>query len=604
MKRNKAVMFITLVIVAVFYALTCGFAATSVKAPQTAFSTVKVEMSDGSSVVSSNTSSVTLDIDKGTNKVYAYIGEIRTSHKDSGGQEYVNVILDFKRRSSSDSSYSKRVGNTQDDRIFVTHGSGGYRWTLIYDGGKTELDYNRVKIHCSDEIDIYEVAFVNKNGKVLNAEYISGSELEGEAGHRNICDEPSSFTCSVSKSHIFTDRELEEIAAVKTVMRNDGKTLGEGALNAELNALSVAAFGLNTFALRLPSLLAGFAILVAVYLLADLLFGNDFISVISVAVCLAFGSVFSVSFLAYGSVSACFAIYAFYFAIKFFAADYYVEDAGNAALDISLAGLFFGLSAATKASLFVLLPGLAAIIIYAYVRAAKRYKAEEKAAKGLDKETVYLAYGRKRNFYRLVSLVSLIVIPLAVVLISYAFVGKALKGMYGAGFMGSAFSFIGSAFGFGSGIIPVKLLIGMGSENLGGGYYAFANYITAGLSIISLLFVIVLLIAKSKNKKVSAAAGASANKIKLILTAFVSAFIAGVFGAAEYVTDFALCSAFYALVVALAVCLAESLFGKKANVVATVLVGVSLAAFFVGYVGYTGINVSETARNILYGWQI
>ncbi len=597
-------MFITLVLVAVFYALTCGFAATSVKAPQTAFSTVKVEMSDGSAVAASNTSSVTLDIDRGTNKVYAYIGEIRTSHKDSEGKEYVNVVFDFKRRTTSDSSYSKRVGDKQDERVYVTNGSGGYRWTLIYDGEKTELDYNRVKIHCADEIDIYEVAFVDKDGKVLNAEYVSGSELDGEAGHENICDEPSSFTSSVSKSHIFTERELSEIAAVKTIMRNDGKTLGEGALNAELNALSVAVFGLNTFALRLPSHLAGFAILVAVYLLADLLFGNDFISVISVVVCLAFGSVFSVSLLAYGSVSACFAIYSFYFAIKFFAADYYIEDTKNAALDISLAGLFFGLSAAANASLITLLAGLAAIVIYAYVRAAKRYKKEEKAAKGLDKETVYLAYGKKKTFYRLASLCSFIVIPAAVILISYAFAGKALKGMYGAGFIGSAFSFIGSAFGFGGEIVPVRLLIGMGSENLGGGYYAFANYVAACLSIISLLFVIVLLVIKGKNKKVSEAVDGSANKTKLILTAFISAFIAMIFGAAEYVTDFALCSAFYALVVALAVCLAGELFGKKANVVAIVLVSVGLAAFLVNYVGYTGINVSETARNILYGWQI
>lgn len=597
-------MFITLVLVALFYALTCGFAATSVKAPQTAFSTVKVEMSDGSAVVASNTSGVTLDIDKGTNKIYAYIGEIRTSHKDDDGKEFINVVFDFKRRTGSDSSYSKRVGDSEDERVYVTNGSGGYRWTLIYDGDKAELDYNRVKIHCADEIDIHEVAFVDKDGNVLNAEYVSGSSLGGETGHANICDEPSSFTDSVSKSHIFTDRELGEIAAVKTVMRNGGKTLGEGALNAELNALSVAVFGLNTFALRFPSLLAGLAILIAVYLTADLLFGNDFISVISVAVCLAFGSVFSVSFLAYGAVAACFAIYAFYFAMKFFAADYYIEDTKSAALNVSLVGVFFGLSAAANASLFTLLIGLAAIIVYAYVRAARRYKAEEKAAKGLDKETVYLAYGKKKNFYRLASLCSLVVIPLALTALSYAFVGGALKEMYGAGFVGSAFSFIGSAFGTGSGVVPAKLLIGFGSENLGGGYYAFANYITADLCTISLLFVIILLIVKNKNGKISEAIGASVNKTKLILTAFASAFIAGMFGTAEYVTDFALCSAIFALVTALAVSLAGDLFGKKANVTAVVLVSLGMAAFLVNYVGYTGINVSETARNILYGWQI
>ena len=273
-------------------------------------------------------------------------------------------------------------------------------------------------------------------------------------------------------------------------------------------------------------------------------------------------------------------------------------------MNVSLVGVFFGLSAAANASLFTLLIGLAAIIVYAYVRAARRYKAEEKAAKGLDKETVYLAYGKKKNFYRLASLCSLVVIPLALTALSYAFVGGALKEMYGAGFVGSAFSFIGSAFGIGSGVVPAKLLIGFGSENLGGGYYAFANYITAGLCTISLLFVIILLIVKNKNGKISEAIGASVNKTKLILTAFASAFIAGMFGTAEYVTDFALCSAIFALVTALAVSLAGDLFGKKANVTAVVLVSLGMAAFLVNYVGYTGINVSETARNILYGWQI
>ena len=50
MKKTKSVFYIALIISALLYALTCGFAATSVKAPQTAFSTVNVETTDGGTV--------------------------------------------------------------------------------------------------------------------------------------------------------------------------------------------------------------------------------------------------------------------------------------------------------------------------------------------------------------------------------------------------------------------------------------------------------------------------------------------------------------------------------------------------------------------------
>ena len=61
MKKTKSVFYIALIISALLYALTCGFAATSVKAPQTAFSTVNVETTDGGTVSPSRASNVTLE---------------------------------------------------------------------------------------------------------------------------------------------------------------------------------------------------------------------------------------------------------------------------------------------------------------------------------------------------------------------------------------------------------------------------------------------------------------------------------------------------------------------------------------------------------------
>ncbi len=602
MKTNKSLFYITLIALALFYALTCGFAATSVKAPQTAFSTVKVELTDGGKISPSKSSNVTLDVEKGTKKVYAYVGEIRSSKTDADGNSYVNIIFDFKMRSGDDTHFSERVGDDENGRIYVNHGSGGYKWTLIYDGEKAS-SYDRVKISTVDEMDIYEVAFVDKDGNVLRAEYKYGSDIGSETGHANICDESSSFTASKSKANNFTDKELEEIAAVKTVMRNQGRSFGQGILNAELNALSVAVFGLNTFGLRFPSLLAGFAALIAVYLIVDLLFGNARLSVFALLVCLTCGSIFAASLTACNSISACFAVYAFYFAMKFFVEDYYVEDRESAIIHIGLSGLFFGLSVAANASLLVLISGLGAIVGYAAVRGAKRYKEDEKAAKGLEKEDVYVAYRGKKIFYFVSVACSFVVLPIIILLVSYAFVGSALAKAYRGGFIGGAFAFIGSSFGFGESVIPVKLLAGFGSENLGGGYFAFANYFTSALCLVSLAFIIIALVL-NKKEKIGNALGRSANKTKLILTAFVSAFVALTFGKGDFATDFALCSAFYSLVAALALHLAVRIFGEKIKTVATVLVCVCLAAFAMNYVGYAGIAVSETAKNVLYGWQI
>lgn len=583
MKKTKSLFYIALIISALLYALTCGFAATSVKAPQTAFSTVNVEMTDGGTVSPSKASNVTLDIEKGTNKVYVYIGEIRSHRTDKDGNAYVNVVFDFKRQTSDDTNYLKRVGDGEESRIYLNANSGGYKWTLVYDGGESTLDYNRVKISTVDEMDIYEVAFIDKDGNSLATTYRYGSDIEGESGHENICDERSSFTASKSAANNFTDGELVEIAAVRAVMRNDGSTLGKGVLNAEINAISVSVFGLNTFGLRFPSVIAGFALIIAVYLIATTLFGNDYAALFAFIVCLAGGSAFTSSFTAAGAISACFAVYAFYFAFKFFIEDYYVEEKKSTVLHIGLTGLFFGLAVAANASLLILLAGLIAIVVYAAIRGAKRYKAEEKAAKGLEKENVFVAYREKKIFFGVSSVCALVVLPALTVLASYAFVGSALDKIYRGGFLNASLAYIGSSFGFGAdALLPFKTLVGSGGAGFGD-YFAIANCFASLLCLVSLVFVIITLIFAG-NKKFAEAAETSKNKTKLILTAFAASFIALVFGKSGSVADFALCSAFYSLIAALAFDSALKIFGKNIKTIAVVCVCVCFAAFAFGYI--------------------
>ena len=245
--------------------------------------------------------------------------------------------------------------------------------------------------------------------------------------------------------------------------------------------------------------------------------------------------------------------------------------------------MFFGLAVAADASLLILLAGLIVIVVYAAIRGAKRYKAEEKAAKGLEKENVFVAYREKKIVFGVSSACALVVLPALIVLASYAFVGSALGKIYRGGFLNASLAYIGSSFGFGAdALLPLKTLVDFGSAGIGD-YFAIANCFASLLCFVSLAFVIITLIFAG-NEKFSTAVETSKNKTKLILTAFAAAFIAFVFGKSGSVANFALCSAFYSLVAALAFDSAFKIFGKNIRTVALVCGCVCFAAFAFGYV--------------------
>ena len=171
----------------------------------------------------------------------------------------------------------------------------------------------------------------------------------------------------------------------------------------------------------------------------------------------------------------------------------------------------------------------------------------------------------------------------SIVLASYAFVGSALGKIYRGGFLNASLAYIGSSFGLGAdALLPLKTLVGFGGAGFGD-YFAIANCFASLLCFVSLAFLIITLIFAG-NEKFSTAVETSKNKTKLILTAFAAAFIAFVFGKSGSVANFALCSAFYSLVAALAFDSAFKIFGKNIRTVALVCGCVCFAAFAFGYV--------------------
>ena len=503
MKKNGLTFLITTLVLALFYILTGAFAASSAKMPKSVYSTVEARTSSGGEPLSNKTSNVVLDLGDGqVNKIYAFVGEVRSWHTDEKDGDYINLVFDFGTRSDSfleGAIYNSRIGANKENRIYLNGRTNLYRWIKIYDGGEKTVGYDRVRFHTSDDTDVAELAFLDKKGKIISASIVQHSSFEGEKNYGGLIDEQAYFTSSQSKTYNFTDKELDEISAINAIVRGE-KFVGYGFLNTLLNVVGTKIFGVNTFGLRFFSMLAGFASLLLVYYIVEMLFGRSEISALATLLALCSGQIFSASLTAYGSVSACFTIAAFAFAIKFFIDDYDMKYGRDGVKNLCFTGLFYGLALASDRFALTTVTGVIAILIFAAIRAKKQFKTQEKEAKGLEKENVYMAYRKGRVTFWIAIPLCLIVLPIAVTLISAAFFSGFLKATYGGGFVSSLLKYYGGAFSFGYALNPFGLLIGLGSDDLGKGYYAFANYITGGLFALSAAALILLAVFGKKSK--------------------------------------------------------------------------------------------------------
>lgn len=606
MKKNGLTFLITTLVLALFYILTGAFAASSAKMPKSVYSTVEARTSSGDEPLSNKTSNVVLDLGDGqVNKIYAFVGEVRSWHTDEKDGDYINLVFDFGPRSDSfldGAIYNSRIGANKENRIYLNGRTNLYRWIKIYDGGEKTVGYDRVRFHTSDDTDVAELAFLDKKGKLISASIVQHSSFEGEKNYGGLIDEQAYFTSSQSKAYNFTDKELDEISAINAIFRGE-KFVGYGFLNTLLNAVGTKIFGVNTFGLRFFSMLAGFASLLLVYYVVEMLFGRSEISVLATLLALCSGQIFSASLTAYGSVSACFTIAAFAFAIKFFIDDYDMKYGRDGVKNLCFTGLFYGLALASDRFALTTVTGIIAILIFAAIRAKKQFKTQEKEAKGLEKENVYMAYRKGRVTLWIAIPLCLLVLPIAVTLISAAFFSGFLKATYGGGFVSSLLKYYGGAFSFGYALNPFGLLIGLGSDDLGKGYYAFANYITGGLFVLSAAALILLAVFGKKSKRLCYASKKIVNRSKMVISALVATLLPVFFGNSS-VIGFAAASAFCSATTALAFFAAEKAYGKKAIITFAVVTGLSFVTFAAGYIGYTGIAVSLAAKNILYGWQI
>ena len=544
-------------------------------------------------------------------EIYVFIGAVETFSTDSKGNEYVLINFDFKTKSATTGS-SQFYDDRKEVKVPVVYGSGGYKYVKVYDSEdfisangtikKGEISYQRVKINTPHCFDFHEVIFTDVDGNVLGVEVNMTDENEKIRANLLI-DEQETFKVSDAKKYNLTDKELENLYAVKGFMNGEATVVTKGPLTTFITYLGVSIFGENTFGVRFFDFVTGFGILVLCYAFGLKLFGNKKYGIFASLFALTLGAVYSASTLGFGLYGVFFALLAFYFATRYFISGYNGENGFKSLLDLIYSGVFFSLAIAMDISFAVAVVGLIVLYAFARVRAKKEYKRIEKEAVGLEKEEVFLANRKNVWMSFLTVIISFVVMPIVIFTLAFAIVSKSYTAYFNSGFIASAVKYTKNALTPVYEVNPFKLFVGFGGQNFNG-YYSFLNYVTAILGLLSFIFVTVAVFFGKKIEFLKNVPSIK-NKYKIITTAFLTFALTVFLGYESSVCGFVGTSIFYALYIVFAeYILYRSINKRIVKVGFNVAVALTVVSFAMAFVGLAGITVPEIVSKILYLWQV
>ena len=596
MKKNF-IFTIYAIALAVFFILSGAFLVGTPNAPETYWLSSVKQTEEGE--IENSGFTLELDVDytvKGEDgeeetakhdicKAYAYIGKVYSFNSDGK----VDIVLDFKTKSSGETSYNERV------RAVI---SKSYSWVEIYDG---KISGNRrVKIHSPQSFELCEVAFLAEDGSLLKVDKLVSQSEGTKSSASFVFDEQGSFNPSSAYAYNLSDKEREELISADDLF-NGGETLGSAPLTTALNGLAVLIFGRNPFAIRFFSLLAGYASLILAFLILKRLFDSDTLSLFGSLFILFACSLFSGAVTATTAVSVPFILSAYYLAIGFYAELYRFDYKSATYKNLLFTGLFVGLAVSCGASNIVSLAGVPVIWGISLFKLSKDYKKEYESAKGLDKETVYYAYNGKTATYAYLMPISFVVIPVLVALLTYAINYNAVS--KGGGFFAGVISNVVGSFKTERNISALGVLIGYGSETVGSGYKAF-NYIPFILFALGFAFTTFFAVA-GKTEKFGKIWRGIKNKYILTTIIAVSVYIPLAVGINLSVGGTALFSCAYSIYAVMALSALKKSLGKKVfNAVSITLISICFVTFIGLCFGIFGLEISEGLKNALYAWQL
>lgn len=610
MKKQSLKFLIVAVFIACLYIATAIFTLGSVFTPSKIYAW-KTDGNPNNTVGQNSYTNVDLsDNQNHIANIYVFIGEVKTHSTDKDGNEFITVNFDFKTKSDFSGSsqyYNKSVSAT----IPVVYGSGGYKFIKVYDSKdidektqkeKGEIPYQRVKINTPHCLDFHEVVFTDKDGKVLRTEINSTDENERTRA-KLLVDEQEYFTTSTSKKFILTDKEIETLYMIRGLKNGEKTAVTSGPLSVAISWLGVSIFGENTFGVRFFNLVSGLAVLTVVFYFTVKLFGERKYGVTASVFALTIGAVFSASTFGFELIGALFALLAIYMLAIYFIKYYYGEGGVKGLLTLILSGVFYGLSIASNMAYSVIIVGLVGLFVFAHLRAKKLYKKQEKEAKGLEKEEIFLSFRKKTYTSVLTAICSFVIIPIIIFILAFILVGRVYKSYYGVGLIASAVKYTAFALTPAYAVNPFALLVGFGGQNFKG-YYSFLNYFATVLGLLSFVFVTVATVFGKKIAFLKNMPSVT-NKYKIITCSFVAFLLTVFLGYNSSVVGFVGVSVFYAVYIAFAeYILAKSVSGKVTSIVIDSLAVISLVIFAMAYCGYVGISLPQIAKDILYTWQV
>ena len=609
MKKISPLSLATALLVAVFWLLSAAFALGTNVAPESYWLPTPMKAEGTNNTMNAG---VTVDLDRylpagngekevcDVSRIYVFIGRAYT--KDPEGN--VTVNFDFKTTSEASDAYVRRVTAT----VPATYGNARYTYYKVFDASETgdPVGFKRVKINTAYSFEFFEVVFTDERGRAFSVENAVVDETAyGDHETRfgsALTDEQDTFRLPGSGAFVLSERECDELAAVDSFLTGSGYAAGSAPLRTLLDSFGVACFGRNAFGIRFSSFLFGYFALLAAAWLARRLFLKRKVAVCVLLLALAGGSLFVASAFTSAAVyAAFFLLLALSLSVGFFADRYSFRDVRASVSNVCLTGLFFGLSVACAPQTVFFLAAIAAVYAVALRRRYIEYKAEEKAAVGLAKEDAYQSYRRSAIGAAWSCLVGYVLLPVLVLLLTFAVTSVNDGKYFGLPFFASAAKVFGGAFRPSYAFNPLLFFVGFGTESAGAGQ-VFFNKVVSLCSLAGFLSASFVVFFGGRKKGLSEKRRKIFNKYRVLTFAFVASLLPCLFGMGTGVADYALSSVLYAAYVPLALTafLGE---GRRADGVLYGVVALSLVVFAAGYCGYAAFGLPEVLRKVLYGWQ-
>lgn len=308
----------------------------------------------------------------------------------------VNLTLKSTTSSSTSPTSWTTVKTVKFGNVFSNNNGlngANYNWVEV----AKDLNKSSVKtlsFTFDQNVTINEIVCFAKDGsRITLTPLATASEGYKADDMKGAIDAQDSFHTHQSAKYNFSPEESHYMTSIQAIL-NQGKTYENSIsrLDADFSAVgslwmlpSVALFGVSTFALRLPSLIAMTATLVFIFLLASDLFKDKKYGFL-VAALFAFSGI-ATSAATYGTAHSLVAfalVAALYFMYRFYSKGISDKHIIKGSMNVLISALFCALAVATEAVAGAPALGVLALFVFGLIRMNKAYKLGLSKTEGMD----------------------------------------------------------------------------------------------------------------------------------------------------------------------------------------------------------------------------